>query len=376
MTFSAFDHECMAVALQLAEKGLETTHPNPRVGCVITLDGRVVGKGWHKKAGEPHAEIYALREAGENAAGATAYVTLEPCSHTGRTPPCVDALIAAKVARVVFAIGDPNPAVNGNGYKRLRQAGIEVDGGLMAAQAEALNAGFLKRMREGRPWLRIKLAQSIDGHIALANGDSQWISGPESRADVQKWRARSDGILTGVGTVLADDPSLTVRNAGPETQPARIIIDSHWRTPPNARLLGLPGKVLIAGLRERPVPEALQRTGADILAMPACEGRVDLAAVMTELGKRGFNEIQVEAGATLCGTLLQQALADELLIYQAPSILGGSAMSPFAFPGLDKMDDRVHLEWMDSRRIGNDLRLRLKPVLRVSPNISPRRTNK
>ena len=365
MTFSAFDHECMAVALQLAEKGLETTHPNPRVGCVITLDGRVVGKGWHKKAGEPHAEIYALREAGENAAGATAYVTLEPCSHTGRTPPCVDALIAAKVARVVFAIGDPNPAVNGNGYKRLRQAGIEVDGGLMAAQAEALNAGFLKRMREGRPWLRIKLAQSIDGHIALANGDSQWISGPESRADVQKWRARSDGILTGVGTVLADDPSLTVRNAGPETQPARIIIDSHWRTPPNARLLGLPGKVLIAGLRERPVPEALQRTGADILAMPACEGRVDLAAVMTELGKRGFNEIQVEAGATLCGTLLQRALADELLIYQAPSILGGSAMSPFAFPGLDKMDDRVHLEWIDSRRVGQDLRLRLKPVLRV-----------
>ncbi len=369
MSFSAFDHQCMASALRLARKGLETTHPNPRVGCVISRDGVVVGTGWHERAGEPHAEIFALREAGDRAAGGTAYVTLEPCSHVGRTPPCVDALIEAKVARVVFAIGDPNPAVNGNGVQRLQQAGIEVQGGLLAVQAETLNAGFLKRMREARPWVRIKLAQSIDGHVALANGSSRWISGVEARADVQRWRARSDGILTGIGTVLKDDPSLNVRESQTEDnqtgrQPARIVIDSHWRTPPAARLLGLPGKVLIAGLEERPVPDALGQTGAEFMRMPGLEGRVDMRAVLHELARRGFNEIQVEAGATLCGTLLQQGLVDELLVYQAPVILGGSALSPFALPRLDNMDDRVHLQWVDSRRIGNDLRLRLKPVFR------------
>jgi diaminohydroxyphosphoribosylaminopyrimidine deaminase/5-amino-6-(5-phosphoribosylamino)uracil reductase len=361
MNFNAFDHECMASALRLARKGLESTHPNPRVGCVIVRDGQVVGTGWHKKAGEAHAEIFALHEAGDKAAGGTAYVTLEPCSHVGRTPPCVDALIKAKVARVIFAIGDPNPDVNGNGCQRLQQAGIDVQGGLLALAAEELNAGFLKRMRQGRPWVRIKLAQSMDGHVALANGSSQWISGPESRADVQKWRARSDGILTGIGTVLADDPSLNVRNAETDSQPARIIVDSHWRTPLNARLLSLPGKVLIAGLEKPPVPDALSNTGADCIGVPAFEGRVDMRAVLVELAKRSFNEIQVEAGATLCGTLLQQGLVDELLIYQAPAILGGSALSPFALPRLDNMQDRVHLDWVDSRRIGDDLRLRLKP---------------
>jgi len=374
MSFSAFDHQCMASALRLARKGLETTHPNPRVGCVISRDGMVVGTGWHERAGEAHAEVFALREAGDRAAGGTVYITLEPCSHVGRTPPCVDALIEAKVARVVFAIGDPNPAVNGNGVQRLQQAGIEVQGGLLAVQAETLNAGFLKRMREARPWVRIKLAQSIDGHVALANGSSRWISGAEARADVQRWRARSDGILTGIGTVLKDDPSLNVRDSWAEDgqtedsqtgrQPARIVIDSHWRTPPAARLLGLPGRVLIAGLEERPVPAALGRTGAECLRMPGFEGRVDMRAVLHELARRGFNEIQVEAGATLCGTLLQQGLVDELLVYQAPVILGGSALSPFALPRLDNMDDRVHLQWVDSRRIGNDLRLRLKPVFR------------
>ncbi len=274
MSFSAFDYKCMASALQLARKGLETTHPNPRVGCVISRDGEVVGTGWHRKAGEAHAEIFALREAGELAAGGTAYVTLEPCSHVGRTPPCVDALIKARVARVVFAIGDPNPDVNGNGVQRLQQAGIDVQGGLMAAQAEALNAGFLKRMRSRLPWVRIKLAQSTDGHVALANGSSQWISGPESRADVQKWRARSDGILTGIGTVLKDDPSLNVRDSEDARQPARIVIDSHWRIPPDARLLSLPGKVLIAGLEDRPVPGTLagDRCGmyADARVRGAC----------------------------------------------------------------------------------------------------------
>jgi len=362
MNYSVFDYECMSKALRLARKGLATTHPNPRVGCVIARDGQIVGTGWHEKAGEPHAEVFALLEAREKAAGGTVYVTLEPCSHAGRTPPCVDALVKAKVARVILATKDPNPSVNGNGIQRLQQAGIEVLSGLMEKQAEELNQGFMKRMREGRPWVRIKLAQSTDGHIALANGSSQWISSEESRADVQRWRARSDGILTGIGTVIADDPSLNVRDGNTDRQPARIVIDSHWRTPPEARLLSLPGRVLIAGLQERPVPEALQQSGAEFLPSPAFEGRVDMRAVLCEVARREFNEIQVEAGATLCGTLLRQGLADELLIYQAPAILGGTALSPFAYPRLDNMEDRVHLEWVDSRRIGRDLRLRLKPV--------------
>ena len=352
----------MARALQLARKGLNTTHPNPRVGCIISNDGQVVGSGWHKKAGEAHAEINALKTAGDRADGATVYVTLEPCNHSGRTPPCVDALIDAKIARVVFALEDPNPEVNGSGFQRLLEAGIEVQSGLMAVEAEELNAGFLKRMRHGLPWVRIKLAQSLDGHIGLANGESQWISGPEARADVQNWRARADVILTGIGTVLADDPSLNVRNDKNARQPMRVIVDSHWRIPANAGLLSLAGKVLIAGLNENPVPEALVKAGAECMVLPSSKGRVDLRVLLDELGRRGFNEVQVEAGATLCGTLIQQRLVDELLIYQAPVILGGGAVSPFAAPRLDNMRDRVHLEWMDSRRIGKDLRLRLKPV--------------
>ena len=365
MSFNAFDYQCMARALQLARRGLKTTHPNPRVGCVISNNGQVVGSGWHKKAGEAHAEIHALRAAGDNAPGGTAYVTLEPCSHRGRTPPCVEALISAKIARVVFAIEDPNPDVNGNGFQKLLQAGINVQSGLMAAQAKELNAGFLKRMSQGYPWVRIKLAQSLDGHIGLANGASQWISGPEARADVQNWRARADVILTGIGTVLADDPSLDVRNNKNARQPMRVIVDSHWRMPADARLLNLPGKVLIAGLSEKSVPQALGKAAAECLVLPACTGRVDLRVLLAELGQRGFNEVQVEAGATLCGALIQQGLVDELLIYQAPIILGGDAVSPFAVPRLDNMEDRVHLEWMDSRQIGKDLRLRLKPVYKA-----------
>lgn len=362
MNFTVFDYECMAGALQLAALGLDTTHPNPRVGCIIARDGKVVGRGWHKKAGEAHAEINALLDAGEKAAGGTAYVTLEPCSHSGRTPPCVGALIKANIARVVFAAGDPNPEVNGNGHQGLQQAGIDVQSGLMEKEATEINCGFIKRMRGGSPWVRIKLAQSMDGHIALSNGSSQWISGPDSRADVQNWRARSDAILTGVGTILADDPSLNVRKSESIRQPARVIVDSHWRTPANSRLFKLPGKVLIAGLESTPVPEALQKSRADCVSFPSLAGRVDMKAVLRELGKREINEVQVEAGATLGGALLQQGLVDELLIYQAPVILGGAAMSPFALPLLDNMEDRVHLEWVDSRRVGNDLRLRLKPV--------------
>ena len=362
MSFTTFDYIAMASALQLARLGMETTHPNPRVGCIIARDGQIVGRGWHKKAGEAHAEIDALNHAGDKAQGSTVYVTLEPCSHVGRTPPCVETLINAKVARVVFAIEDPNPDVNGSGFEKLQQAGIEVKSGLMADEAEELNHGFLKRMRQGRPWVRVKLAQSMDGHIALENGSSQWISSSESRADVQNWRARSDVILTGVGTVLADDPSLNVRNREKARQPARIVVDSHWRTPQSARLFKLPGKVIIAGLKKNPVPNWLGKSAAECMLLPQSDGRVDLSALLSKLAKYGFNEVQVEAGATLCGTLLQEGLLDELLIYQAPIILGGAAVSPFMLPRLDKMDDRVHLEWVDSRRLGKDLRLRFKPV--------------
>jgi diaminohydroxyphosphoribosylaminopyrimidine deaminase/5-amino-6-(5-phosphoribosylamino)uracil reductase len=362
MSFTAFDHQCMAEALRLARKGLNTTHPNPRVGCVIAINDKIIGRGWHQKTGEAHAEVFALRDAAEKAEGATAYVTLEPCSHSGRTPPCADALIKAKIKRVVCAVKDPCTAVNGDGIQRLEQAGIEVESGLMAIQAEELNTGFLTRMRKGRPWVRVKLAQSIDGHIGLANGSSQWISGPEARADVQNWRARSDAILTGIGTVLSDDPSLNVRNQQDARQPLRVIVDSHWRMPAEAKLLGLEGQSLVAGLDENAVPDTLQATSAQILGLPSRKGRVDLTALMQELAKREINEVQVEAGPALCGALLEEGLIDEILIYQAPIILGGGAVSPFAAPRLDKMDDRVHLQWIDSRRIGKDMRLRIKPV--------------
>ncbi len=367
MNFDVFDHRCMATALKLARKGLNTTHPNPRVGCVLAREGEVVGRGWHKRAGDAHAEVNALADAGDSASGATAYVTLEPCSHSGKTPPCVEALIAAKISRVVCALEDPNPEVSGAGIRRLRQAGIKVQCGLMAAQAGELNAGFLMRMRQGRPWVRIKLAQSMDGHVALANGSSQWISGPAARADVQRWRARADAILTGIGTVLADNPSLNVRPgndaAGERVrQPLRVIADSRWRTPSDAKLLGLAGKVLIAGLSEQEIPASLAGTVVECLPLPPSGGHVDLERLLKELGERGINEVQVEAGAVFCGALMQHKLVDEVLIYQAPVLLGGDAVSPFATPRLDNMDDRVHLKWIDLQRIGDDLRIRLKPI--------------
>jgi diaminohydroxyphosphoribosylaminopyrimidine deaminase/5-amino-6-(5-phosphoribosylamino)uracil reductase len=351
----------MATALQLASRGVISTHPNPRVGCVIANNGQIVGSGWHERAGEAHAEINALADAGTKVIGSTAYVTLEPCNHSGKTPACVDALIQAKVSRVVFAIEDPNPEVCGKGYRRLQQAGIEVQRGLMIADAEDLNAGFLMRMRHGRPWVRIKLAQSMDGRIALANGSSQWISGAEARADVQTWRARSDAVLTGIGTVLADDPSLNVRVGEPSRQPLRVIADSQWRTPPDARVLSTGGQILIVGSRDYDIPQALVDSSAELLDLQPVNGQVDLPCLLQELGKREINEVQVEAGATLCGALLEQSLVDEILIYQAPHLMGGGAVGPFATPRLDKMDDRVHLKWLDARRIGNDLRLRLKP---------------
>jgi diaminohydroxyphosphoribosylaminopyrimidine deaminase/5-amino-6-(5-phosphoribosylamino)uracil reductase len=365
MSFSAFDHECMALALELARRGLATTHPNPRVGCVIASDGRVIGQGWHKRAGGRHAEIHALDGAGHDVAGATAYVTLEPCSYSGRTPPCTAALIEAGIGRVVCAMQDPNPRVSGTGIAALQEAGIEVQCGLLADAAEELNPGFITRMRRGRPYVRVKLAQSTDGHIALADGSSQWISGPEARADVQRWRARSDALLTGIGTVLADDPRLNVRLEGHVIQPLRVVVDSHWRTPRNARIFESSGDVFVAGCECNASRDALSDAGAQTEALPGDDGRVDLKALLQELAEREINEVQVEAGAKLCGELLRLGLVDEVLIYQAPVLLGGGAVSPFAAPVLDKMDDRVHLQWIESRRIGDDLRLRMKPAGRI-----------
>ncbi|HXY97693.1 MAG TPA: bifunctional diaminohydroxyphosphoribosylaminopyrimidine deaminase/5-amino-6-(5-phosphoribosylamino)uracil reductase RibD [Steroidobacteraceae bacterium] len=369
--FSDFDRTAMQRALELAARGLTTTQPNPRVGCVIARNGRVIAESWHARAGESHAEVAALGAAGGQAAGATAYVTLEPCSHHGRTPPCVDALIAARVARVVYALADPNPQVNGRGAARLEEAGVKVEAGLLAAEAAELNAGFLKRMRTGRPWVRIKLAASLDGRTALANGASRWITGEAAREDVQHWRARSSAILTGTGTVLADDPRLDVRLPGEggagRAQPLRVVLDSSLRTPPEARLFTAAGEVLIVTAvpasdpRWEPLCRALAARGARIETLPAVNERVPLPAVLDRLGELEINELQVEAGPTLAGELLRQGLADELLLYLAPKLLGPSARPLLAFPELTGLDAAPAFEIAEVARVGDDLRLRLRP---------------
>lgn len=367
--FSAFDHACMAEALTLARRGLYSTMPNPRVGCVLARGGEVVGRGWHERAGSPHAEIHALEAAGERADGATAYVTLEPCVHRGRTGPCADALIAAGVRAVVVAVPDPNPAVNGGGLARLAAHGIETRVGLLAPQGRALNPGFLSRMERGRPWVRVKLAQSLDGRTALANGDSQWITGAAAREDVQRWRARACAILTGVGTVLADDPSLNVRLDDRESQPLRVIVDSRWRTPPEAKTLSLPGRVLIAGLEDESIPPALSAV-AECLPLPCAEDplaevpRVNLEALLAELARREVNEVHVEAGGTLSGALLRAALLDELLLYQATCLLGDAGRPSFLLGGLEDMAGRPEFRGLERVAVGDDLRMRLAPPYR------------
>ena len=359
MTFTPFDHECMAEALRLARKGLFTADPNPRVGCVIAEGSKIIGRGWHEYAGGPHAEIAALRDANRSVRGQTAYITLEPCNHQGRTPPCVDALLEAGIKRVVTAGLDPNPAVAGGGLQRLREAGVAVHTGLMAEQAEALNCGFMMRMRRGRPWVRVKSAVSLDGRTALRSGESQWISGAASRRDVQRWRARSSAILTGIGTVLADDPSLQARVEEPVSQPLRVVADSRWRTPPGSRLLQEPSGTLLAGDRERPVPTALQALGAPCLPVTSGSSGLDLDELLTELAQRQINELQVEAGARLCGALLTSGLVDELLIYQAPVLLGDGGPGPFALGPLESMAERTHLKVLETTHFGDDLRIRL-----------------
>jgi diaminohydroxyphosphoribosylaminopyrimidine deaminase/5-amino-6-(5-phosphoribosylamino)uracil reductase len=373
--FSADDVRHMARALQLAARGLYTTDPNPRVGCVLVRDGAVVGEGWHARAGEPHAEVHALRAAGERARGATAYVSLEPCCHHGRTPPCSQALIAAGVARVVAAMPDPNPKVSRQGIAELEQAGVRVEIGLLHAEAERLNPGFIARMARGRPYVRVKLAASLDGRTALASGASQWITGAAARADVQRLRARSSAILTGVGTVLADDPSLTVRDldigdvpgstsvAGGRTpgatrQPLRVVVDGHLSLSAEARLLHLPGKTLVVtAVDDDEYAEPLLAAGAEVLVLANGPDRVDLAMLLEDLAQREVNELLVEAGATLCGALLQAGLVDELVLYLAPQLLGADARGMFNIPALERMADRVALDIQDVRAVGRDWRI-------------------
>lgn len=355
------DFRHMARALALARRGVYGTDPNPRVGCVLVRDGEIVGEGWHRRAGEPHAEANALEMAGERAHGATAYVTLEPCCHYGRTPPCTDALLAAGIARLVAAMSDPNPQVAGKGLAILRDAGIAVECGLLETEARALNPGFIRRMIEGRPFVRLKLAMSLDGRTALASGDSRWLTGEAARRDVQRLRARSSAILTGIGTVLADDPGLDVRLPEAERQPLRVILDSCLRTPPTAKILGLPGSVLIfTTVADSAAQQPLRAAGAEIAVVPRAENGLNLSAVMAELARRECNEIHVECGPTLAGGLLQAGLVDELVIYLAPILLGDKARGLFELPELKRMQDRHELEIADTRAVGRDLRLTLQ----------------
>ncbi|MGC3964182.1 MAG: bifunctional diaminohydroxyphosphoribosylaminopyrimidine deaminase/5-amino-6-(5-phosphoribosylamino)uracil reductase RibD [Rhodocyclaceae bacterium] len=348
----------MARALQLAERGLYTTTPNPRVGCVIVDDaGHIVGEGWHERAGEPHAEVHALRAAGEAARGATAYVTLEPCSHFGRTPPCSDALIAAGVRRVVAAMQDPNPLVAGRGLARLRDAGIEVEVGVMNESAARLNEGFISRVTRGRPWLRLKLAATLDGKTALNNGQSQWITGEAARADGHHWRARSCAVLTGIGTVLADNPKLNVRSVETPRQPMKIIVNRQLQTPINAAVLSGAPTMIVTAQENRDRWAPFEARGAEVIALPDSDGRVDLAALMQELGKRGLNEVLTEAGAGLNGALVADGLADAALLYLAPSFFGDAARGLLALPEMTVLAQRRDLVIDECTQLGEDLRI-------------------
>jgi diaminohydroxyphosphoribosylaminopyrimidine deaminase/5-amino-6-(5-phosphoribosylamino)uracil reductase len=350
----------MARALRLAEKGAYTTKPNPMVGCVIAQGDDVVGTGWHERKGGPHAEVFALQAAGERARGATAYVTLEPCSHVGSTGPCADALIAAGVTRVVGAIRDPFPKVDGSGFEKLRAAGIQVDIGLMEAQARQLNKGFLSRIERGRPGVRVKLATSLDGRSALASGDSKWISGEAARRDVQKWRARAGAILTGAGTVLIDDPHLTVRlgDDTPFVPPMRVVLDPGLATVQRGHVREGGAPTLYIHAADARMPRGVE---ADHVAVPVDAGRMDLGAVLKLLAEREINEVQVEAGATLAGAFLTSGLVDELLLYVAPVMLGERARPLFDNLHIDAMTERLNMHVAETRRIGEDIRVFVHP---------------
>jgi diaminohydroxyphosphoribosylaminopyrimidine deaminase / 5-amino-6-(5-phosphoribosylamino)uracil reductase len=367
--FDRDDYRYMADALRLAERGLYTTDPNPRVGCVLVKDGRIVGRGSHRRAGEPHAESLAIAAAGEAARGATAYVTLEPCAHTGRTGPCAEALVAAGVTRVVYAIADPHPKVSGRGAARLREAGIRVETGLLSAAAEALNPGFLKRHRRGLPFVRVKVATSLDGRTALANGRSQWLTGAAARADVQRLRARSSAVLSGASTVDRDDARLTVRDASIDLagrRPLRVVLDPQLIVKPTARLFSEEGPVLLITARDDAArTAALVQAGAEVVRLPAEQAR-DLAAVMRYLAAREVNEVLVEAGPRLAGSFIEAGLVDEFLLYLAPHMLGHDGAPLAMLPMLDELGDRWNFRFADVTRVGEDLRLTLVPLPKES----------
>lgn len=363
MSFNATDHQHMAHALRLAQRGLNTTQPNPRVGCVIAHGDETVGSGWHQRAGEPHAEVHALREAGARTHGATAYVTLEPCAHHGRTPPCADALVAAGVARVVVAAEDPFPQVAGRGIGKLRASGIAVDTGLLRAEARELNIGFFSRIERGRPFVRLKLAMSLDGRTALANGESKWITGEAARADVQRWRARSSAILAGSGTVLADNPHLTVRLPAGEAfaPPLRVVLDRDLRVPAHFHVMDAAASTLCIHDAQRTLPadapNGVRHAGVALDG----NGRLDLDAVLELLARSEVNELHVEAGSRLAGALLAGGWVDELLLYIAPVLLGDHARPLLELPPLASMAERWRLAVVEQRQVGADWRLRLRP---------------
>ena len=366
---SAIDQAMMARAVKLAVRGQYTCMPNPSVGCVITNGDSVVGEGWHQFAGQAHAEVNALERAGSQAKDATAYVTLEPCSHYGRTPPCADALIAAGVSRVVYGMTDPNPSVAGQGLEKLRQAGITVDGPILEAEAQQLNKGFIKRQEQGLPWVTIKLAMSLDGRTAMESGESQWITGAAARQDVQRLRARSCAIVTGIGTVLHDDPSLTVRadELGFENtaeaekvaarQPLRVVVDSQLKTPADAKVLSSEGEVFIVTASNN-----TQKNDTEVVCLADINGQVDLPALLKLLAEKECNNVLVEAGAELAGAFLQAGLVDELVIYMAPKLLGSSARPLLTLP-FERMDQQVSLDIQDVRQVGSDLRITARPIL-------------
>jgi diaminohydroxyphosphoribosylaminopyrimidine deaminase/5-amino-6-(5-phosphoribosylamino)uracil reductase len=361
MEFSALDHAHMARALRLAERGLYTTQPNPRVGCVLAHAEDIVGEGWHQRAGEPHAEVFALRQAGDCARGATAYVTLEPCAHFGKTPPCADALVAAGIARVVVASEDPFHKVAGRGLGKLRDAGIAVETGLMRDAARELNRGFFSRVERQRPWLRVKLAMSLDGRTALANGESKWITGEAARADVQRWRARSSAILTGSGTVLTDDPRLTARLGDDSVfrSPLRVVLDRTLRTPAGAHVLDGNAPTLIFHDEKAPIADD-RFAGAELVAVPVRDGHLDLQHVLHTLAERDVNELQVEAGPMLCGALFAAGLVEELLLYVAPMLLGDKARPLLDLPAFATMAGARRLRVVDQRQVGTDQRFLLR----------------
>ena len=362
-SFTAADCEYMSRALRLARCGVYTAHPNPRVGCVLVNDGLIVGEGWHRKTGEAHAEVAALQAAGANAKGATAYVTLEPCSHQGKTPPCADALISADVAQVIAAMVDPNAKVAGNGQSALEAAGISVRTGLLQDEAASLNAGFLSRMQHGRPLVRLKIAASLDGRTAMANGESQWITGTAARDDVQRLRAASGAVMVGIGTVLADDPSLNVRRDDIDNdgmQPLRVVLDSNLKMPASARMLSLPGATTVFCAHDND-RSALEAAGASVQVVASQDTGVDLAAVLSKLADLEINDVLVEAGPTLAGSMLASGLVDELVIYQAPHIMGSEARGMFTTPQWQSIDQRLNLEIVDVRKIGADLKITARP---------------